>query len=544
MATSEIEDLQLEVIQALCKLTKENLIDFCGLLGITAREPELILNKPRTVLITMISSHLQRDELGELEDQGLAELLYLKDKIQEYQDTGELTVRDSLPQLEVLQVQTPQSELKDTVNQSNDQVIQQKKADNETDEQIKLAKEIETLQLKLMLMQKQNENKVHSGTPQVACTAHPQATNPWNKDFKISGQIGEPGQKDRLTFSSLARQIEHGLVKGFPEPEIVDAVIRAITPGMQLRSYLEGKANLSLPALRRILRCHYQEKSATDLYKQLSSEAQNNKETPQSFVIRALDLRQKILFASQESESGLKYDPVLVQSMFLHTVLTGLQNDNIKRDLQPYLELATVSDELLLEKLNIACACESERQDKRKALTPHRIAVHSADTNESRTDKREKAPTSQSNSKVQPDLLAELKEMRSNMTILNDLKAEVSQIKDYMQKPQPQVQVDPSPGTVAQPMTVPFSMPPQMQWPGPVYMYQNPKYSHVPPQRFSAPGSRRKRRCFACQENKIDDCKHCYACGSDDHFLAGCRMRGARQSRPLNERGLLQRDQQ
>ncbi len=30
----------------------------------------------------------------------------------------------------------------------------------------------------------------------------------WHREFKISGFIGEPGQKDRLTFSSLARQIE------------------------------------------------------------------------------------------------------------------------------------------------------------------------------------------------------------------------------------------------------------------------------------------------------------------------------------------------
>lgn len=93
---------------------------------------------------------------------------------------------------------------------------------------------------------------------------------------------------------------------------------------MQLRSYLEGKSDLKLPTLKRILRCHYQEKSATELYKQLSSEGQGMKEMPQNFLIRAPDLRQKILFASQESESGLRYDPVLVQNMFFHSVMTGL----------------------------------------------------------------------------------------------------------------------------------------------------------------------------------------------------------------------------
>lgn len=122
-----------------------------------------------------------------------------------------------------------------------------------------------------------------------------------------------------------------------------------------------------MPALRRILRSHYLEKGATELYKQLTSEVQSSKETPQSFLIRAMDLRQKILFASQEVESSRKYDPALVQSLFMHTVLTGLQNDNIKSDLQPYL---LQTDELLLEKVNTACANEKERQDKKKHSAP------------------------------------------------------------------------------------------------------------------------------------------------------------------------------
>ncbi len=95
------------------------------------------------------------------------------------------------------------------------------------------------------------------------------------------------------------------------------------------------------------------------------------KETPQNFLIRTLDLRQKILFALQESESGLQYDPGLVQRMFLHTVLTGLQNDNIKRDLQPYLEQADISDELLLERMNTSCAYETERLMKKKMNLHH-----------------------------------------------------------------------------------------------------------------------------------------------------------------------------
>lgn len=213
-------------------------------------------------------------------------------------------------------------------------------------------------------------NIVQSPQPSQPINEQPQQPNPcWHRDFKIWGQIGELGQRDKLTFSSLAYQIENGLKRHYSDIEIVDAVIRAIPPGLQLRSYLEGKPELTLPTLRRILRSHFQERSATELFKQLASEAQNSKETPQCFLMRVLDLRQKVLFASQESESGLKYDPGLVQRMCLHTLLTGLQNDNVRMDMQPLLLDIETSDELLLERLNIACATETERKNKKKANT-------------------------------------------------------------------------------------------------------------------------------------------------------------------------------
>lgn len=44
----------------------------------------------------------------------------------------------------------------------------------------------------------------------------------------------------------------------------------------------------------------------------------------------------------------------------------GLQNDRIQSELQPYLSDAAISGEVLLEKLNVACFNESERQNKWK----------------------------------------------------------------------------------------------------------------------------------------------------------------------------------
>lgn len=117
----------------------------------------------------------------------------------------------------------------------------------------------------------------------------------FRKDFRINGHVGESMSKDTLCFSSLEHQIESGLRKGYSETEIVEAVINAMSPGLKLRSYLEGKFDLTLANLRQILRAHYAEKDATVLYQQLTKAVQGPNKTPLEFLIRVLDLRQKIV---------------------------------------------------------------------------------------------------------------------------------------------------------------------------------------------------------------------------------------------------------
>ena len=60
---------------------------------------------------------------------------------------------------------------------------------------------------------------------------------------------------------------------------------------------------LTLAKLRQMFRAHYKQKSGTELYQELTTMCQSPKETPQDFLIGALDLRQQVLFASQ-AEGG------------------------------------------------------------------------------------------------------------------------------------------------------------------------------------------------------------------------------------------------
>ena len=110
------------------------------------------------------------------------------------------------------------------------------------------------------------------------------------RDFKISGAIGSPGQKDKLSFSSLVYQINTGLEQGYSTSDILSAVIKAINPGNALRSYLEGRGGITIKQLLKILRSHFKEKNATSLFTELATASQNENESAQEFIIRAMSL--------------------------------------------------------------------------------------------------------------------------------------------------------------------------------------------------------------------------------------------------------------
>ena len=185
--------------------------------------------------------------------------------------------------------------------------------------------------------------------------------SPFRKDFKISGQVDS---KTGLSYTSLRRQIENGVQKGYKEIDIIDAIIKAIPPTSGLRHYLEGKEKLTLSCCIQILRAHYNEKSATELYNELGQLTQNSKETSSEFLMRALELRQKVLYASKESSEEMKYSTELIQTLFIRTVTTGLSNITVRQEFKPFLEQKDIEDETLIESLNKIVSRETERQSK------------------------------------------------------------------------------------------------------------------------------------------------------------------------------------
>lgn len=281
-----------------------------------------------------------------------------------------------------------------------------------------------------------------------------------HRDFKIQGVIGEVGQKDKLGYQALMSQVEIGLEKGYADKEIITAVIRAVQPGIQLRSYLESLTGLNLQKLRKILRFHFKEKNATELYQSLTNMSQQPNEDAQAFLLRALTIRQKILFASKESDSGITYDSHLVQSLFLHALETGLKDETIRAKLRPLMAKADVRDEELIEATYLAVAAETERNNKfnLQARGKESKARVSTVQGENASEKKE--------------ILAAIKQVKSDLSVVQN---EVKILRDVAQN-----------------------------------QSENPNTSRRP-----------SRKCDKC--TSADDCKHCFRCGELNHIARYCR---------------------
>ena len=184
------------------------------------------------------------------------------------------------------------------------------------------------------------------------------------KDFCIIGQVRQSGNKDKLAFSGLCKQIDDGLCKGYTEHEVINGVLNAISTASGISGYLNTVQDLSLVQLRSILHTWLNEKSSSELYQNFSVMYQLPDETPQEFLVGALSCREKIILCSQEDKSSLKYDSRLIQSLFLRTVKAGLRDESIRIKLRTFLRDENISDEKLLLELNTAACEEAERQAK------------------------------------------------------------------------------------------------------------------------------------------------------------------------------------
>lgn len=334
------------------------------------------------------------------------------------------------------------------------------------------------------------------------------------REFKIMGQIGEGGQKDRLSYTSLVHQIDSGLRKGHSEQEVIEAVTRAVSPGLHLRHMLEIKSNLTVPTLKTILKGHYKEESTSDIYHRLVNISQEPKESAQTFLFRAIELKERLLWKSNDGDTDDYYDPQLIQRKFLRAIETGLLSDSIKFQMRPFLSDIMVSDEMLIDKLNEAASLEGERQKKLKRSANGREAR----VCEIQADMPSTSPPAEKNSTImvkepqKPSSKQPQAQDSVTHLMLEQLKADVYEMRQVF--------------LAAMEASTQF---PQRQ----------PNYQ--PAARGRPEARRRPRGCAACQQAQREDhCDHCFRCGDSGHVSRGCRM--PRQTG--NGNGLLRGDHQ
>lgn len=279
----------------------------------------------RRALIRLITESLDSTISTEEEDVALYFLKSILKSVEQIKETDEDTETDENAENTEQDIQQTTTEIslaeKYSQLQKNSQALQ--------DEVRRLSERVKSASL--------NQPSVPQVVPPAAVNRPPEVTI--RKDFKICGQIGERGQKGRLSYTNLMHQIDRGLSRGHSEAEVVEAMVKSISPGLSIRDMLEIKSDLTLT----ILKGHFKEDSSTDLYHRLVNMTQDSRESPQNFLFRAIELKERLLLASREVGSDEQYSPELIQKKFLRSVSIGLLSDHIKFHLKPFLDDLTVT---------------------------------------------------------------------------------------------------------------------------------------------------------------------------------------------------------
>ena len=239
---SHIEDLQFELDSLLCKQSIDKLVELCSHFAV--KDP--VDGKSRSELVRIIRNTVE-DTFSTANDEFDGDI-FLLDAISKIKGTPpplERSAEELAAQKEVL-------------------ILEKKLEDLRL-----LQLETENTRKTLLGQLKVAKGKVSDTDPSdVASNAATHAVkldavkselSMFVREFKISGQIGEPGQKDKLTYVSLIHQIDSGIERGYSDKDVCDAVIKAISPHSSLRNYILTLLQRSLKKLRSILRVSFQE---------------------------------------------------------------------------------------------------------------------------------------------------------------------------------------------------------------------------------------------------------------------------------------------
>ena len=219
------------------------------------------------------------------------------------------------------------------------------------------------------------------------------------------------------------------------------------------------------------------------MFTELGNLRQTDIESPTDFLIRALQLREKVIAASK-CEGG-NYTDQLVFSTFARSVRTGLINDQVRAHMKPHLDPRNrSSDAELLQEMNHASAEHEETSSKAKKN------VKKVQVNEGR---------GVSHYDLSP-IIQEITILRQQMEELKTTNQKHDNSRSNFRR-----------GRSDQRNS-------NQRTPARSY---NDTSRQSPAQAY---------KCRKCQENNVYRCQHCFQCGSDEHQKRQCPQKnGDRQ---------------
>ena len=127
---------------------------------------------------------------------------------------------------------------------------------------------------------------------------------------------------------------------------------------------------MTLNQIRDFLKSVCKEKSSSDLFQMLSNLEQSSNEDPQTFLVQAMEIRQKCLLASKKP-GQVQYKEEVLRHVFLKTVRLGLTDNFIKARLEAVInQHPEIDDSTLIQELNVISTEENDRKARKKQCIP------------------------------------------------------------------------------------------------------------------------------------------------------------------------------
>lgn len=489
MASSERKTTVWEIKKKLHQLTHDELISLVDCLESTAAPGRHRLDiTDEECCFEYIVEYMNSDLLLELEDEGLSQLLLLKDDVDVL--IQKRNVKSVLHDTESL---TPPQQLTNTTDTQTQPMEYNRLVNCYEELGRKLA------QYKIEVNPSKAESPKSRGSLPVNVVGGASGEKresmislsdlqllPFqHREFKIQGgQIGD--STSDISYTSVTKQIDEGLAANHSENDIIRGVLRVIRPG-NFKDMLVNKEALTIPELKSFLQSHLNERSSSELFQELMCGKQNDNETPQQFLYRLIGLKQKLIFLSKQAVTDLEYDEQTIQNVFLRTIYQGMgaKYNQFRTELKPLLTNRQVTDEALLRQVTQIASDESERQ--RRLGQAARQRVSNALSAQCESSRGKDADCSRQNDQTETIRRLSVQIEALTKTVESLTKARTSEVQNKAIDSQPQRR-------------------------------------------------QRRRMCPKCSSKDVTFCSHCFVCGEEGHRAVGClrkEQRSGNDQRPL-----------